>query len=404
MSLESALDIRRTKCAHSGASALRVAILCDFLEEEWPSMNLVADMLSRNLREHCSSETTVTKIRPKFRRRFGSFPLLPAKLANNADRWQNRFTVYPAWLRGERDNYDVFHIVDHSYSQLVHSLPAGRAVVTCHDLDTFRCLLTPEHDARPFWFRAMTRRILSGFQQAAHVIAVSAATRDELFRQNLFPTDRISVISNGVHPAYSHVPEAQADQAAAKILPPGDGPLLLSVGSTIARKRLDVLFRIFKEVHRERPDVKLIRVGGLAAEHERLARELGIRDAISIIPFLETDILAAVYRRSALLLHTSEAEGFGLPIVEAMASGCPVVANDIPVLREVGGTAAAFCPIEEIRAWKDKILRLLGERAEEPEKWELHRQRGFANAARFSWAENAKQTLRVYQKLAENRA
>ena len=106
--------------------------------------------------------------------------------------------------------------MDHSYSQLIHDLPAGRTVVTCHDLDTFVCVLEPERQPRPRWFRAMTERILNGFQKAAHVIAESEATRDEILRLGLHPPERVTVISNGVHPSCSPAarPVADADCAA----------------------------------------------------------------------------------------------------------------------------------------------------------------------------------------------
>jgi glycosyltransferase involved in cell wall biosynthesis len=405
MSLESALDTPdRTAGLGARTPQARVAVLCDFLEEQWPSMNLVADMLCRSLVEQCSSAVAVTQLRPAFRHRFAGIPGFPSKLAHNGDRWMNRFRSYPVWLRDKRSDFDLFHIVDHSYSQLIHSLPAGRTVVTCHDLDTFRCLLSPQRELRPFWFRAMSRRILDGFQRAAHVIAVSEATRGELLRHNLFPPDRITVIANGVHPACSPLPEPAADAAAASLLrfEKGDGPLLLSVGSTLPRKRLDILLRVFAAVRRESPGARLIRVGGLTPELERLAAELAISDAISIVPFLDAEVLAAVYRRCALLLHTAEAEGFGLPIIEAMACGCAVVASDIPVLQEVGGRAAVYCPIQDTNRWKDTVVGLLQEQLQEPANWEARRQQGLAHAARFSWAENAKQTSVVYQRVMEN--
>jgi len=99
------------------------------------------------------------------------------------------------------------------------------------------------------------------------------------------------------------------------------------------------------------------------------------------------------------LLHTAGAEGFGLPVIEALACGCPVVASDIPVLREVAGTAATYCPVAEIDAWRDAVTRLLRENANQPEQWRARCNHGLEQAARFSWAENARLTARVYQNL-----
>ena len=80
-------------------------------------------------------------------------------------------------------------------------------------------------------------------------------------------------------------------------------------------------------------------------------RELGFGDAIVVLPALDRSTLAAVYRRCALLLMPSEREGFGLPVLEALACGTPVVASDAPALREVGGYAAAYCPVDDLEAW-----------------------------------------------------
>ena len=369
-------------------------------------MELVADMLVQHLELAHSADFTTTRMAPRWQRCFGSLPVLGRRpLFHNADRLLNRFVSYPRYLRHHAAEFDLFHIVDHSYAQLVHEVPPARTVVTCHDLDTFRCLLEPEREIRPAWFRAMTRRILDGFRQAAHVIAVSGSTRDELLRHGLVPPERISVVHNGVHPSCSALPDPNADAEAARLLP-GDARntvWLLNVGSTLPRKRLDLLLRVFAAVRREIPEARLVRVGGGFTRMQlQLAAELGVEHSIVILPFLERDVLAAVYRRATLLLHTAEAEGFGLPLVEAMACGCPVVATDVPVLREVGGAAATYCGLADMDAWKKTVIGLLQEKAQDHGAWDLRRRRAVAHAARFSWAENARQTASVYRKILEN--
>jgi glycosyltransferase involved in cell wall biosynthesis len=383
---------------------IRVGVICDFLEEQWPSMDLVGDMLCRHLADN-SDGVAATQLRPRLRRRLARFPFIHKKLACNVDRLINRFVDYPTWLRGEGGDHDLFHLVDHSYAHLLGSLPPKRTVVTCHDLDTFRCLLEPEREKRPHWFRAMSQRILDGFRQAAHVITVSAATRDELLRYDLIPRERTSVIPNGVHPSCTPLPDPSTDRAVDRLFAETDGGALwlLNVGSTLPRKRLDVLLRVFAAIHQRLPATRLLRVGGnFTAAHFQLARDLKIEHAVILLPYLERDVLAAVYRRAALLLHTAEAEGFGLPIVEAMACGCPVVASDIPVLREVGGAAASYCPVADVDAWKDTVVRLLSERIEGRTAWAFRRDDAIAHAAHFSWAENARQTALIYRQVLTN--
>ncbi len=218
----------------------RIAILCDSPDEHWPSMDIVGLMLVEQLRGMGGFE--VEHIAPPIR------AITPNVSANRL--WL-RFVDYPRWLARHRDRFDLFHIVDHSYSQLAHSLPAGRTIITCHDIDTFRSVLEPERDPRGLLFRAMTRRILSGFRRAAHVACDSGATLADLERYRVLPRDRMSVVPLGAHPSCSPEGDPAADAEAARLLGPArSGRIdLLHVGSTIARKRIDILLRIMAEVH-----------------------------------------------------------------------------------------------------------------------------------------------------------
>jgi glycosyltransferase involved in cell wall biosynthesis len=373
----------------------RIGLICDFVEENWPSMDLVAGMIFERLEREHASTLEVTRICPPLRRRFGRLPVIGASpVFQNADRLLNRFVDYRRSLKPRVKEFDLFHLVDHSYSQLLHDLPSGRTVVTCHDLDTFQCVLEPQRQPRPRWFRAMVERTLSGFRKAAHVIADSEATRGEIIRFGLHPPDRITVIFNGVDQSCSPLPDPVADSELSRLLPieSQDGIWLLSVGSSIPRKRLDVLLRVFAEVRKQITNVRLLRIGeALTPEQQGLARELGVDSALVELGFLRREVLAAAYRRADILLQTSEAEGFGLPPVEAMACGCRVIASDLPVLREVGGGAATYCAVGDIPAWNGAIVAAL--------QGPANREGGFANAARFSWSENAAQTSRVYKQV-----
>jgi glycosyltransferase involved in cell wall biosynthesis len=382
---------------------LKVAIIADLLEESWPSMDLVADMLVEGLRAGYRGRIEPTLIRPPLRARMSRLPLAAALgPALTIDRVANRLWDYPRTTRGVSDQFDLFHIVDHSYAHLVHTLPAERTLVTCHDLDTFRSILEPEHEQRPALFRAMTRRILAGLCAAGHVACDSEATRDALVATAGIDPGRTSVVLNGPHPSCTPVPEPSADVEAARLL---GGPTrttdLLHVSSTIARKRIDVLLEIVAAVRRRRPDVRLVRVGGpFTADQRVLARELGLEDAIVVLPFLDRSTLAAVYRRCALVLLPSEREGFGLPVLEALACGTPIVASDIDALREVGGAAVEYCPPEDIEAWTSAVVRVLTERRDDPPGWRARRTAGIARAASFSWSHYTTDVVALYLRLA----
>ena len=379
---------------------IRVAIVCDLAEENWASMDLVGLMLEQGLREH-RHDIEAFRLCPVMQRRFTTIGHSDRpKFLFNADRILNRFWHYPRWLKTQRDRFDLFHIVDHSYSQLVHYLPAERTLVTCHDLDSFRSLTEPSRENRSWAFRAMTRHVLTGFQKAARVTCDSIATQNDLLAHKLIEPERLSVITNGVHPTCSPKPDPEADRQAADILGPERRHDLLHVGTTIPRKRIDVLLQILAQLRLRVPDVRLIRVGGsLTSEQTAIARRLNVMDLMLELPRLDRRVLASVYRRASLVLLPSEREGFGLPVAEAMACGTPVVASDLPVLREVGGTAAEYCRTDNIADWTQTISCLLTQRSTDAYAWERRRERSIRQASHFTWAEYARRMAAIYYEL-----
>jgi glycosyltransferase involved in cell wall biosynthesis len=386
-------------------SRSRVAIVNDLRQEGWPSMDLVADMLAANLQRDHSDMMDVTQLCPSLRRRFSRISNHSSCL--NADRLFNRFWDYPKNLRRMKGGFDLFHIVDHSYSQLAHELPGERTIITCHDLDAFRCLLEPSNEPRSLLFNRMTGRVLDGFKKARWVTCDSAATCDELLRYTLVSPERVTVVHNGVHPTCKTNPDPPCDAQAVQLLGPyrPDYVEILHVGSTISRKKIEVLLQILAAVRTECPRPRLIRIGGeFTRDQKRELNRLDLADSVVVLPFLERNVLAAVYRRAALVLLPSEREGFGLPVIEAMACGTPVAASDIPALREVGGGAATYCPVGDVPTWSKTVLELLSERAEKPERWAERRAAGIAQAAKFTWAEYARKMVAVYKEVLASAA
>jgi glycosyltransferase involved in cell wall biosynthesis len=201
------------------------------------------------------------------------------------------------------------------------------------------------------------------------------------------------VVRNGVRPECSPTPDPEADRWAARTLDAGEAARgwtdLLHVGSPIPRKRIDLLLRIFAALARQHPSARLIRVGGAFTSAQRdLLRSLQLDDRLVTLPYLTSSQLAAVYRRAALLLLPSEREGFGLPVIEAMACGVPVVASDLPVLRETGGDAATYCALDDIPAWSAAVSDLL-RRRNIPGELAAIRSACLRQAARFSWSSYA---------------
>jgi glycosyltransferase involved in cell wall biosynthesis len=393
-----------TEYLSNSASISRIAVICDFQEENWPSMDLVANQLLDQLHQNYSHLLAASRICPALSRRFTHDQISTGRRFN-ADRFLNRFWDYPRFLRRRRSDFDLFHLTDHSYGQLLLELPPERTVVTCHDLDTFQCLLDPQNDPRSIFFRRMMHRTLTGFRKAARVTCDSAATREQLLAHELVAPERVSIVPNGVHPSFSPELNLEADSALAALI--GDASAdeieILHVGSTIPRKRIDVLLQVLASLKEKQdlfPRLRLLRVGGsFTAAQLELAEKLRVSESISVLPHLDSKVLAGLYRRVALVLLPSEREGFGLPVIEALACGAAVVASDLPVLREVGGDAVTYCPLGDVDSWANAIAELLLKRRDSADHWRERMAKGITQAAKFSWAEYASKMVALYQEL-----
>jgi glycosyltransferase involved in cell wall biosynthesis len=393
-------DIHRNAVS-GNTSPLRLAIVCDLLEENWRSMDLVAEMLLQGLRKNHSSKVDATELRPRFVRRLTRLSLIRSTWpATITDRLWNRTVEYPRWLRLQARSYDLFHIVDHSYAHLANELPEGRVIIACHDLDAFASLW--QHGLGPGLKlqQRIAASLFRGLLKAAMVTCDSNATRDQLLARFPVLASRVVVLHNGVHPACSPAADVVADAHVARMLGPAYAIEILHVGSTIPRKRIDVLLQVFAKLKERFANARLLRVGGpFTPAQQKLVDHLRLRDSIAVLPFLDPTRLASVYRRATVLLQPSDGEGFGLPVVEAMACGTPVVASDLSVLREVGGAAATYVPPGNVSAWSEAIIKLISDRNVNPEQWARRKDACISQAAKFSWSEYAKRSAELYSAL-----
>jgi len=376
---------------------MRLAVICDYPEENWPSMDLCSQMLVQHLQSECSDSLQTIKICPPFRQQFQQLPSLGQKrFAYNADRLLNRFWHYPRYLRPRVSEFDLFHLADHTYAQLVHLLPPERTGVFCHDIDAFRSLLEPEREPRPGWYKAMSQRILSGFKKAAVVFHTTTEVRKEIERYGLIEPSRLVQAPLGIASDFSlrsDHPSPKDQQILEQI---GQGSFILHVGSCIPRKRIDVLLEVFGRLRETRPHLKLVKVSGqwTTSQQDQIERlELG--QSIIYLQGLERTTIAELYRRASAVLLTSDGEGFGLPVIEALACGAIVAASDIPVLREVGGPAAVYCPPGDISAWVKTVEELLANPNSAP-SLEIRQ----VQAQKYSWSAHAGIIADAYLRLS----
>lgn len=297
-------------------------------------------------------------------------------------------------LRAPFAQGDVNHVIDHAYGHLLHTLDSARTVVTFHDAIALKARDGHlGHSGSDRSLSPVQRYNLSGLRKAAAVICDSEASRKDFLDYAGYPPEQIDVISPGVDAAFFK----RLDTDPKPRLGLAPGRYLLHVGHTRFYKNIPALFHVLAILTKSLGyDVKLLKVGeAFTPEQERLAKELGVRDRITHLGMVDAKCLPDVYRCADVLLFPSWHEGFGLPVIEAMASGVPVVASDRGSLPEVVGDAGLLVDPEDHETMAKSVATIFdgaGFRAK-------LREAGLERARLFTWEKTAKRTLEVYRKV-----
>ena len=294
----------------------------------------------------------------------------------------------------------VVHLCDHSNSPYVSFLAGLPSLTTCHDVGAIRGAFGDLDDCPATGLGVLLQRaIMGGLRRSGWIACVSEATRRDLLRWVAPPRpERVRVIHNGLNQTFAH--SAEETRACLELLrhDPGllDRPYLLNVGSGLARKNREGVMRIFAEFKKDWPG-RLVFVGeALSPALLRLRDSLGLAaDDLRHIDNPSSLLLEACYRHAFALLFPTRFEGFGWPVIEAQACGCPVLTTTVSALPEVAGAGACLRdPGDEAGFLTD--LRAL----REPSFREEIIARGHRNAERFTTAEMISRFLQLYEEIA----
>ena len=316
-----------------------------------------------------------------------NFAWRPARLSTRAFAWLwHRARVLPPverWTGPLR----LFHATDFV---LAPTRRATRTLLTVHDLTFVRAPETASPRLRRYLDRVVPRSVA----RADHILADSQATKDDLIALYGAPAARITVLYSGVDARFRPVRDRAALDAVRARYGIGSASYVLSVGTVQPRKNYARLI----EAMRALPEHHLVIAGGrgwLEGPIYAAAAAPGLRGRVHFIGFVADDDLPALYSAAEAFAFPSLYEGFGLPILEAMACGTPVVAANTSSLPEVAGDAAELIDPTDTGALADALRRVLSDAA----RRETLRQRGFAQARRFSWQAAARQLRAIYQAL-----
>lgn len=299
--------------------------------------------------------------------------------------------VVPKWRMGRQAKHDAIEV----FHGPNYKLPAyGRygSVITVHDLALDRF---PQHSKKFLgqrWAAWRSRRVLA---RAERIIAVSHHTARDLHDYYRIPTERIHVVHHGG----SLGPGAKPTHTALEVLKQdyglrGDG-YILHVGGGEPRKNVLVLLQAYATLGDLRRQYQLVLVGGMGRWRERITqriRQLELDNDVIVTGYVAQEHLDGFYEHAALFVYPSLYEGFGIPPLEAMASGIPVITSNTSSLPEVVGDAAVMVDPLQPAALAQSIITVLTD----ANLAKGLRQKGLLRAKEFSWEQTARDTLAVY--------
>lgn len=276
-----------------------------------------------------------------------------------------------------------------------------RSVMTLHDLMQVLCpeLVFPDPRLRrvlhPWWSYAVRRSL----RRAGRVLAVSRHSAADALRVEPAAEGRIRVTPLAVdHAAFRPLPAAEALAHSSAVVPAGTRYLLV-LGGGYPNKNHAAAALAFARAFRADDGVHLLiiqRERTLPPELQRATREAGLEGRVHVRGGVSVEALCALYARAEALVFPSLYEGFGLPVLEAMAAGCPVIASNLTSLPEVTGDAALSCDPRDLDALAAAMRRLTGDAALQGEL----SARGLERAAGFTWERTARGTIAAYREIA----
>jgi glycosyltransferase involved in cell wall biosynthesis len=318
--------------------------------------------------------------------------ILPGPL-HGPQQWAARYYFYPWRVKREAKRVDLVHVLDHSYAHMIEAAGRRPVVITVHDLMPVVVLRAPQDGWREGVRNRFLKQALKALRQADSYIVGTEWLKHELATW-LGNDKNIHVVPFGVDRAFFGESAVARERGRRDWRIPEDAFVVLHVGSTVDRKNVPLVIQTVARLRQE-TDAYLLQVGGrFTPEQEQLIDRLDLRGAVRSLASADETALRRAYRTADVLLFPSLYEGFGFPVLEAFASGLPVITSGAGGLKEVGGDAAVVVEGRDPGAYVQALERL-----EDPDEREELIQRGWARARQFTWQKTAALTAAVYKPL-----
>lgn len=322
-------------------------------------------------------------------------PLLDSPLPEiELPRWMSRRFIRrlaPPFHPSVRKRADLIHFP--TEFDLYYVRPGRKLrVVTIHGCAAALMPAGLHHRMSPSLIKRLSKALLT----VDGIVTVSFSSAGEINAVYGIPRERIEVIPNGVSGVFPGAVRADASWYRKKF---GiDGPYVLSVGLMIPKKNQLTSLRVMRRLTEKRPELFFVQAGSHGPMKEKLKKEavsMGLAGRFLTVGFQKEEDLARLYAGAEFLIFPSYHEGFGLPVAEAMAAGCPVIASKIPALEEITGELVPLFEPEDDQAMAEEALRLTED--------EVYRRKvietGRKHSGLYSWDNSAEKLLAFYQKL-----
>ncbi|MBW4686010.1 MAG: glycosyltransferase family 4 protein [Komarekiella atlantica HA4396-MV6] len=371
---------------------MKILLIGNYQPDAIQSMDLFSVMLENHLIQFGHQVRVIRPI-PYL----GSLHLFP----NVFKKWFgyiDKLIIFPLNLRSVISWADVVHICDHGnaiYARYLQNIPH---IVTCHDLLAIRSGLGEFLEYKTGWTgKILQQMIVKGLNQAQKVACISEQTRNDLIRFSTLDEKAVTLIPVGLNYPYSPMAALEAKQRLKALGISQDCRFILHVGANHWYKnRLGVL-AIFYQLILKQSEWYLVMVGKpMTDEMHKFIQSHNLSQKVIELVEIEHENLRALYSSATALLFPSLQEGFGWPIIEAQACGCPVFTSNRPPMNDVGGEAAVYIDPNNHEDTVEKIVSSLS-------KLEMFKSKGFINSQRFTAQNMVYQYIELYQLAIEEK-
>lgn len=296
---------------------------------------------------------------------------------------------YICTVKNKIKNGNVKHITSQELAYIQNSLEMDKTIITCHDLIPW----VYENDRSQFW-----KNNISGLKKADAIITISEFSKDEIIKHLNYPSKNVYVVKDAVDHGVYYKNRDRTILNNLNIL--NDENVVLYVGSETPRQNVPVLIKAFAKLKKKIPNIKLVKIGesqsyGARENILKLINDLHLQKDVIFVGYVPENDMPKWYNAADILVYPCEYAGFGLPPLEAMACGTPVITSNTTSLPEVVGDAGIMIDPHDVNLMADKMYEILinnGLRDDLVKK-------GIERAELFNWDVSAEKTLKIYEEV-----